>query len=224
MSIRSGGILSALLWVLCAAPLLSGCGRSASTHYYTLTPGQAAPYGGGAAPSMTPSGAPGAAPAAASGTGAQGPCYSLGLGPVDFPAYLDRTQIVTQGAGNQMQLAEFDQWVEPLQENFKRILMENLAASLCTKPLVLFPWPAGVRPRYQLAIQVQRFDGALGQEAVLRANWSILNPDGDVLLWRSATLREPVAGPGYAPLAAAQSALVARFGQELAVAVKTLKP
>ncbi len=237
--------------------LAAGCGKSAPTRYYTLTPMTGVQKAGfadavsapmGAVPNaQTPAGAlasaatagsvaktpasanTSAAPAAtaktAEGPTAQsGPCYSLGISPVEFPVYLDRTQIVTQGPGNQMQLADFDQWVEPLHENFKRILMDNLAGSLCVKPLVLFPWPAGMRPEYQVAIQVQRFDGALGQEAVLRANWSILNPAGDVLFWKAATLREPVAGPGYAPLAAAQSALVARFGQEVAAALKTLRP
>ena len=196
--------LTALAACLASLP---GCGKSAPTRYYTLTPMQNAQ---GAAQADS-------APAAT-------PCYSLGIGPVEFPAYLDRTQMVTQGPGNQMHLADFDQWVEPLHENFKRILMDNLAGSLCARPLMLSPWPAGVAPRYQLAIQVQRFDGELGREAVLKANWSILNPAGEVLVWRSTTLREPVAGGDYAGLAAAQSALVATFGQELAGAVKGLKP
>ena len=49
-----------------------------------------------------------------------GSCPSLGLGPVDLPAYLDRTQIVTRGEGNLMLMAEFDQWIEPVQANFTR--------------------------------------------------------------------------------------------------------
>lgn len=241
LSIRLRPLVSAMLWAVCLGPALSGCGKSALTHYYTLTPQQAAPEAGpapagveapaasapGTAKGAVSGGGKKAAPMAAVGKGAapgQGPCYSLGIGPVDFPAYLDRTQIVTQSAGNQMQLADFDQWVEPIQENFKRVLMENLATGMCAQPLVLSPWPVGVRPEYQVAIQVQRFDGVLGQEAVLRTNWSILNAAGDVLVWRTTALREPVAGPGYAALAAAQSVLVARFGQELATTVSALKP
>lgn len=208
MSIQFRQILAMIALVACLAPML-GCGKSAPTRYYTLTPQQ---------------GVQNAAPATDALASGQTPCYSLGIGPVEFPVYLDRTQMVTQGPGNQMHLADFDQWVEPLHENFKRILMDNLAASLCTKPLVLFPWPAGVRPQYQVVIQVQRFDGAFGQEAVLRANWSILNPAGDVLVWRASSLKESVAGQDYSYLAAAQSVLLARFGQELAEAVKTLKP
>ena len=209
MSLRFRSVLAALALAVCLVSLM-GCGKSAPTRYYTLTPQQGV-QGAAQAEPATP------------GAGAV-PCYSLGIGPVEFPVYLDRTQMVTQGPGNQMHLADFDQWVEPLHENFKRILMDNLGASLCAKPLVLFPWPAGVRHQYQVAIQVQRFDGALGGEAALSASWSILNPAGDVLLWRTTSLREPAGGPGYAELAAAQSALVAKFGQEVATAVKALKP
>lgn len=182
------------LLVVCCCGLLfaAGCGKSAPTHFYSLNvpnPAQAAPAG---------------------------PCLALGIGPVDFPAYLDRSQIVTRLGPNQMQLAEFDQWVEPLRDNFQRALMENLSGLVCAKPLVSHPWPSGGHPERQVAVQVERFDGALGQDAVLRASWTVLDADGKALTWRTADLREPAAGPDYAGLAAAQSRLVARFAAQVA--------
>ncbi|WP_243311271.1 PqiC family protein [Fundidesulfovibrio agrisoli] len=197
------------LLLLLAAALLAGCGKSAPTHFYSLNSGQAAP---------TQEGAP-----AQEAKPAKAPCFSLGVGPVDFPAYLDRAQMVVRQGGNQMQVADFEQWVEPLQENFKRVLLENLEGSLCASPLVLHPWPVGVRPDYQVALQVLRFDGAPAHTAVLRASWSILDSQGELLVWKSSTLQESVAGPGYDALAAAQSRLVARLSQEIAQAFGGLK-
>lgn len=172
--------------------LAAGCGKSAPTHFFSLS---------------VPAGVP---------AGDTGPCLALGIGPVDFPAYLDRSQIVTRVGANQMHLAEFDQWIEPLRDNFQRALMENLSGLVCAKPLIGHPWPAGNHPDRQVAIQVDRFDGTLGQEAVLRASWTVLDADGKALAWRTADLREPVGGPDYASLAAAQSRLVSRFARDVA--------
>ena len=46
----------------------------------------------------------------------------LGIGPIRFPAYLDREQIVTRTAQNRLDISENDRWAEPLEENFTRVL------------------------------------------------------------------------------------------------------
>ncbi len=189
-------VLALVAAAACCLPLLGGCGKSAPTHFYAL--------------SAPPPAAEAAAP----------PCIALGIGPVDFPSYLDRSQIVTRLGDNQMHLSDFDQWIEPLRENFQRALMDNLSGLVCAKPLVAYPWPAGSHPDRQVAVQVARFDGTLGQEVALRATWTILDADGKALDWRTSDLREPVPGPDYPALAAAQSRLVARFAKEIAESLR----
>jgi hypothetical protein len=184
----------------CALLLLTGCGKSAPTRFYSLSA----------------AGAPPAAEAPA------GPCLSLGVGPIDFPAYLDRAQIVTRIGDNRMQMADFEQWIEPLRDNFQRALLENLSRLVCAKPLIGFPWPAGGHPDRQLVIQVASFDGTLGQETWLRVSWAVLDADVKTLVWRSAEYREPVAGPDYAALAAAQSRLVEKFAKDVAESLRGL--
>lgn len=201
-------ILAALFAALAlCTPLLGGCGKSAPTRFYTLAPMPLSQD----------------APEAQGGQAGQ-PCRSLGIGPVDFPPYLDRNQIVTQNGSHQMHVADFAQWIEPLQDNFKRTLIADLAGITCGKPLVLFPWPAGVRPDVQVAIQVRRFDGELGGEAVLQADWSVLDSAGQALAWETTQLKETPAGPDYAQLASAQSRLVARLAQAIALKITGLKP
>ena len=178
----------------CLLPLLAGCGKSAPTHFYSLS---------GAAP-------------AAEGDGPSGPCLAVGIGPVDFPSYLDRSQIVTRTGTNQMHLAEFEQWIEAPHDNFQRALTENLSRLVCVKPIYTYPWPVGARLERQVVIQVARLDGTLGQEAVLQVSWSVLDADHKTLEWRSGDYREPVSGPDYASLAAAQSRLVEKFAKEVA--------
>ena len=181
---------------LCCLPLLAGCGRSAPTHFFSLS---AAAQEKAAPPS--------------------GPCQSIGIGPVDFPAYLDRTQIVTRLGPNQLHLAEFDQWAEPLRDNFQRALAENLAGQLCAKPLTTYPWPVGGHPDKQIVLQVAQFDGNLGQDATLRVSWSVVDPDGKSLAWRSTEYQEAVSGPGYEALAAAESRLVEKLAKDVAASL-----
>lgn len=182
---------------LAAAVLLAGCGKSPPTRFYSLTAIPAV-----AVEAKTPQDA--------------GDCPSLGIGPVEFPAYLDRSQIVTTGQGAVMHLAEFDQWIEPVRNNFERILMENLSGMVCAGPMVSSPWPLGMHPERQVTIQVRRFDGTLGGQAVLRADWAVLDARGEVMLWRSSQLAETVLGPDYAALADAQSRLAAALARDIA--------
>ncbi|WP_459934862.1 PqiC family protein [Fundidesulfovibrio butyratiphilus] len=178
--------------LLLVSLLASACGRSAPTHFYSLTEPQAAEK-----------------PRPA------GPCLALGVGPVELPPYLERTQIVTRGQGNHMKLAEFDQWIEPVQANFTSALQDALAARICAEPMVGYPWPDDVTPDRRIAVRVRQFDGVLGQTAVLRADWSVADKEGKVLVWRTSTLSEPCASAEYSALVAAQSRLVARLADEM---------
>lgn len=190
------------LCIMVVLPMLSACGKSAPVRFYSLASDS------GRAEQANPD--------------PKVPCFALGVGPVDFPAYLDRTQIVTRGDANRMNLAEFDQWIEPVQANFTSALMDALASQVCAKPLAGFPWPGGVRPDRQVAVQVREFDGKLGREAVLRADWSIIDKDGRVLVWKSTLLREACPGVEYGSLVAAQSRLVGKLAQEMGQAISGL--
>jgi ABC-type transport auxiliary lipoprotein component len=42
---------------------------------------------------------------------------ALGIGPISFPGYLDRQEIVTRVTQNQIEVSDADRWAEPLEEN-----------------------------------------------------------------------------------------------------------
>ena len=50
----------------------------------------------------------------------------IGLATVVVPEYLNRNEIVVNLDNTVYQLAEFNQWAEPLNENLTRVLEENL--------------------------------------------------------------------------------------------------
>jgi uncharacterized protein len=99
----------------------------------------------------------------------------IGLGPITLPKYLDRPQIVSRASPHQLALGEFDYWAEPLQENFSRVLAENLALLIPTDHVLLDNWPRPAPLDYQVRVEVRHFDGWLGGESSLIARWSILD-------------------------------------------------
>jgi uncharacterized lipoprotein YmbA len=98
---------------------------------------------------------------------------SVGLGPIVLPDYLKRPTIVTRTSATQIDPSQTDRWGEPLDKGFARTLQENLRRQLGTDRVVLYPWYAIDRPRYQVTIDVVRFDRDGEGTAHLNARWEI---------------------------------------------------
>ena len=196
-----GSLLHCVSAAGCVIALLgaSGCGGTRETRFYVLTPLPAAERPRDASPGGNP---------------------AIGLRPVSLPGQLDRPEIVTRVGENMLQLAEFDQWAAPLQENFTRVLAGNLAVLVPTERLSLFPWGKAGAPDYEVAVEVARFEGTLGGDCSLVARWSVLRRDGTTApVTRTSSYREP-AGDSYATLVAAQSRLVAALSRDIVTALK----
>ena len=99
----------------------------------------------------------------------------LGIGPIKFPSYLDRQEIVVRTAQNRFEVSEHDRWAEPLQENFSRVLSENLALLLDTDLIIIYPWSPANRPCYHVEIEVLRLEANSERNGQLFARWSILD-------------------------------------------------
>ena len=148
---------------------------------------------------------------------------SVGLGPVSLPEYHDRPQIVTRTNENTVQLAEFDRWAGALSSSVSRILAENLTFLLNTDSVLQYPWPAAFDVTYQVLVDVYRFDGILGDKAVLDAQWSIVGKKGrKVLLLKKSTFVVPAGGPSFESLVSAQSRTLGDLSREIALALEKL--
>ena len=98
---------------------------------------------------------------------------SIGLGPIDFPGYLKRREIVTRISGDQLHLSQNKLWAESLDSNFQRILSQDLGRQLGTQRIVLFPWYGRPQIDYQVEVQVHRFDTDDTNRSQLNARWII---------------------------------------------------
>jgi uncharacterized lipoprotein YmbA len=194
--LRSGLLLLAVVGIG-----LGGClgGTSAPTRFYTL------------ASVATP----------LSGTVVK-PSLSLGIGPVTIPAYLDRPQIVTRQGPEELSLAEFHYWAEPLKVGVPRVLADNLAVLLGTDRVSLFPWAKAPAGQVQVVVDVSRFDGVGGKEVVLGMRWRLLGSDGTELAVRQAAITELLSAPGYDVLVTAMSRVLGTQSRQIAAAILEL--
>jgi uncharacterized lipoprotein YmbA len=148
----------------------------------------------------------------------------IGLGPIAFPKYLDRPQLVTRAGRHQLHLGEFDRWAEPLQENFSRVLAENLALLVPTEHSLLNPWPGSAPVEYQVTVEVLRFDGWLGGESALIARWSLLDRAERELLSRKFHLNTPTGGRDYESMVVAMHQMIEALSRDIATAIQSLAP
>jgi uncharacterized lipoprotein YmbA len=150
-------------------------------------------------------------------------CIAIIVGLIELPDYVDRSQIVTRISPNKLSLAEFDQWAEPLKENFSRVLMENLSTLLCADPITLYPSRGPTDTDYRVEVEVIRIDGRLDGQATLVARWIILEEkDGTAIFTWKSKLSSPVQGDDYEALVAAQSQTIEALSRHIAEAFETI--
>ena len=179
--------------VLVAAMLAAGClGGTAPTRFYVLAPVDGP---------------------VASGERA----VSVGVGPVSLAGYLDRPQIVTRPAADKIDLGEFDQWGEPLRDGITRVLAEDLSRLLPGATISIFPWRGLEAVRYQVIVDVTRFDGPAAGDTALEARWRVLDvASSKELAAKTARLAEPTGGPGYTMTVTSMSRALGSLSRDIA--------
>ena len=156
-----------------------------------------------------------------SGGGARGLTY--GLGPIELPPYLDRSELAMRVSPAEVTYSKIDLWAEPLQANLMRVLQQNLSARLGGERLVLYPWPRTSVVSYQVALTVMQFERTATGEAQLHARWSIRDPRrGAEVAAKESSFVHRVAPATAAAAVNALSADVGDLSQEIAAALQSL--
>jgi uncharacterized lipoprotein YmbA len=185
---------------------LAGClgGQSAPTNFYMLSP-------------LSP---PQAGTSAATAEGR----IRIGLATVVVPEYLNRNEIVVNLDNTVYQLAEFNQWAEPLNENLTRVLEENLTNLLRDDLIDVFlASDSSIPSDYRLEVDVLRLDGNLGDQVTLVSQWALLgDEEDDLILMRRSEYQEPAADNTYKGLVLAISRTVEKLSRDIAAAVKKI--
>lgn len=147
---------------------------------------------------------------------------ALGIGPIKFPGYLDRQQFVTRISQNRFAVAENDRWAEPLEENFSRVLSQNLSILLQTDRMVAYPWERSQQPTYQVQVEVLRFEPNVEQLVELWARWIILDDAKKPIGMKESFLTQRTRDKSTEASVAAMSEVVGGLSQEIAASIRGL--
>ncbi|MGD8640296.1 MAG: PqiC family protein [Gammaproteobacteria bacterium] len=142
---------------------------------------------------------------------------TIGLGPIQLPKYLDRSPLVIRGDGSEVIINDLHRWAEPLEDNFTRILAENLYQLVNGIKVSLHPWRDQRDIDYQIIVTLYQFDTDIDGNVVMSSTWSILQAGSDQLLYsRRTIINEKAGNPDYPALVDAQSKAVEKLTREIA--------
>ena len=145
---------------------------------------------------------------------------AIGLGPVQLPGYLDRPELVIRTSPNGFELSEMSRWAEPLADNFRHVLANDLTNLLGTTNIVQYPWYPETRLDYIVHVEVQRFEADMTHNAQLIAHWDLRTPQSNqVLATREAQFSSPLTSLMGDAAAAALSQDVAALARQIASAI-----
>lgn len=133
--------------------LLTGCGSSPETNFYTL--------------SVTPV-----------TTGRHSISSPVQLAAVHIPPTLDRVKMVRMTNENSVQISETDRWSAPFDEMVRNILSQDLAA-LLPKGKVILPRAPAPRGTGTLVVTIATFGPDAGGEVKLNGSWALLDNNSD---------------------------------------------
>ena len=167
---------------------LAACGPSEPTRFYLLSPEPTAPAAALAGPVVF-------------------------VDQATIAPYLDRAQIVSRIAPDQVAFSDVRTWAEPPTSMITRYVVDELGRRFGPDWVLETPSSRlGITTDLRLALDVQRFDGDQAGLMVLDARWTLLaGPDERFV----ATGRERIAEPAIDP--ASWDARVAALGRALTV-------
>lgn len=146
-----------LILPLALATLLNGCGTTPPSNYYLL-----------------------GADTATQARVAMERVIGVGLGPIEFPAYLDRNEIVISSGDHRLRTTEYQRWAEPLESGFARILAQNLTADLPDADVHNYPWRPDAPIDVQVHLKVLRFDADDRNRARLSVRWELIDRHSEI--------------------------------------------
>ncbi len=148
---------------------------------------------------------------------------AIGVGPVEFPKFLDRPQIVTRKSQNQIEVSEFHRWAGSFPGDFSRVLAKNISILLPSDRVAVYPWGEQFSPTYRVKLDVEQFDGQLGERVVLEVTWMLTDQEGtNKLVVRKSLIEEPVSEKNYEALVVAESNALVTLSRTIVEEIRRL--
>lgn len=146
----------------------------------------------------------------------------IGIGPVEISPYLERNQIVTRTGDTRLNLTDLDHWAAPLEDTIANVLAVNLSRLLPETQPIFRPW-SGAETQYHVFIKILQFDSDVKGNVQLKANWAIQNDHSqNISLIRYAGIDQASIGEDYESITKNLSSALALFSREISLELAEL--
>jgi uncharacterized protein len=146
---------------------------------------------------------------------------TLAIGSVEFAEYLMRPEMINFIRSNELSIDQFNRWAEPLDENFKRVLIENLSNLIPTDKIYFFPIQKENPNRFLVSISVNEFGMRTDSSVVLDARWNVSKKfKKDYLMTRKSFYSEKASGFSIERRVALLSELIGKLSRDIANEIK----
>jgi uncharacterized protein len=146
--------------------------------------------------------------------------YSVAVGPVTVPDYVDQPQLVVRVSANEVRVEEFNRWAEPLESQIPRVIAANLERELVSARVITLNQSGGLDADFRVGVDVQRFDLVLGGAVTVGVDWTVRRFGGGEFKDGQSGVREPTGSDSYEALVAALSRAFERVSRDIAQAVR----
>jgi uncharacterized lipoprotein YmbA len=184
------------VYAAAAALALAGCASAPPEHFYSLSTGLGA--------------AAASAPAA----------YYIEVPAVTVPQQVARNQLVVTLGGGRVDLLEQERWSQQPAAEVQQALSLAITGELGTVDVFRTPAPEAATV-YRISTNVQRFESAPGQYALIDAVWSVRKVGSTQVLTCRSVAQESVSA-GYDELVAGHRRAITRVGADISKAVRAL--
>jgi uncharacterized lipoprotein YmbA len=181
--------------------LLASCSTTPGVKYYTLNP----------LSEMKPD----------ISQGVSRDSIAIGVGPVEFPRFLDRPQIVTRKSQHRVEVSEFHRWAGSFSEDFLQVLAKNISMLLPADRVTAYPWTDRFSPTFRIPLTIEQFYGQLGGNVVLNVTWSVWHhKDTNESVIKHTRIKEVISGDDYDALVEAQSRAIGDLSRTIVMEIE----
>ena len=91
----------------------------------------------------------------------------VAVGPIRFPAELERPLVITQSAEGELAYSEVHRWGSSIDRQLEQVLLKNISVLLDSPGGVhRFPGPEAAGTDYRVAVSIDELTGQLGQSGI----------------------------------------------------------
>lgn len=182
------------------AMALAGACSTPQDHFYTLI------------------GDPPAQPAAGSGGG-----LTVQIAGITLPEAVDRPELVVRKGPNSVAVHDARRWAESLKSAIPRVVANDMGPLLDGAAVTTAEDNVGQHAKYQVRLDITRFDTSLGGTEAIDAAWIIHPTGGKPDLTGKASLRVAARGADFDDAVAAHAQALAQLTGEIANQIRGLE-